>query len=164
MIDWIKARRSIRKYTPEPLSDDQIRTLLEAAMAAPSANNSKPWEFVVVRDGALRQQLAQLHVWAGPAAEAPAVFVVCGRPSDSDHWVEDCSAATQNLLLAAAALGLGGVWVAVYPRTQREDQTRSILRLPDTWRPLCLVPIGHPAEQKAPRTQYDPRRVHYDAL
>lgn len=164
MIDWIKARRSIRKYSPGPVTDEQIRTMLEAAMAAPSASNVKPWEFVVVRDAALRQQLAQVHPWSGMAADAPVVFVICGRPSDSDHWVEDCSAATENLLLAATALGLGGVWVAVYPRSQREDHVRAILHLPNTWHPLCLVPIGHPAETKAARTQYDPQRVHYDAL
>jgi nitroreductase len=164
MIDWIKARRSIRKYGPEPVSNEQIRTMLEAAMAAPSASNIKPWEFVVVRDAPLRQELAQVHPWSGMAADAPVVFVICGRPSDSDHWVEDCSAATQNLLLAATALGLGGVWVGVYPRNQREDHVLKVLRLPKTWRPLCLVPVGHPAETKAPRTQYDPQRVHDDAL
>jgi nitroreductase len=164
MIDCIKARRSIRKYTPQPVDDEQIQTMLEAAMAAPSASNIKPWEFVVVRDAGLRQQLGQVHPWSGMAADAPVVFVICGRPPDSDHWIEDCSAATQNLLLAATALGLGGVWVGVYPRSQREDHIRDALRLPKTWRPLCLVPVGHPAESKAPRTQYDPERVHYDAL
>jgi len=133
-------------------------------MAAPSASNIQPWEFIVVRDPTLRQQLAQVHPWSGMAADAPVVFVVCGRPSDSHHWVEDCSAATQNLLLAATALGLGGVWVAMYPRNQCEDHVRAILRLPETWRPLCLVPVGHPAETKAARTQYDAQRVHYDAL
>jgi nitroreductase len=163
MIDWIKARRSIRKYTAQPVSDEQIGTLLEAAMAAPSGSNIKPWEFVVIRDATLKQQLSQLHRWSRMVASAQVVIAVCGRPSDSHHWIEDCSAATQNLLLAATALGLGSVWVAVYPRKKREDRVRELLRLPTTWHPLCLVPIGHPAETKSPRTQYDRCKVHYDA-
>ena len=164
MIDWIKARRSIRQYTSEPVTDEQIQTLLEAAMAAPSGSNLKPWEFVVVRDAGLRKELSQVHPYAGMAADAAVVFVICGRPNDSRHWVEDCSAATENLLLAVTALGLGAVWVAIYPRAQREDKVRRILRLPEGWRTLCLVPVGHPAEIKPPRTQYDPARVHYDSF
>ena len=164
VIDCIRARRSIRKYTSEPLTDEQIQTLLEAAMAAPSASNRKPWEFVVVRDAGLRQQLSEAHPWAKMAAEAAVVFVICGRPNDSDHWVEDCSAATENLLLAVTSLGLGAVWVGIHPRPQREQAVRRFLRLPEAWRPLCIVPVGHPAESKAPRTQYDAAHVHYDAL
>jgi nitroreductase len=164
MIDWIQARRSIREYTSEPVSEEQIRTLLEAAMAAPSASNIKPWEFVVVRDGALRKEISEVHRYAGMAADAAVVFVVCGRPQDSRHWVEDCSAATQNLLLAATALGLGAVWVAMYPHADREDQMRRILHVPADWRTLCIIPVGHPAETKPERTQYDPARVHYDAV
>ena len=105
MVD-LKSRRSIRKYTSEPVTDEQITTLLEAAMAAPSAVNRKPWEFMVVRDANLRKQLSKVHPWAGMAAAAPVVFVVCGRPNDSDHWVEDCSAATENLLLGQPVPGL----------------------------------------------------------
>lgn len=164
MIDWIKARRSIREYTSEPVTDEQIQTLLEAAMAAPSASNLKPWEFVVVRDAGLRRELSQVHPYAGMAADAAVVFVICGRPNDSRHWVEDCSAATENLLLAVTALALGAVWVAIYPGAQREDKVRRILRLPEGWRTLCLVPVGHPAETKSPRTQYDPARVHHDSF
>ena len=163
MLD-LKSRRSIRKYTSEPVTDEQITTLLEAAMAAPSASNRKPWEFVVVRDAGLRKQLSEVHPWAGMATRAPVVFVVCGRPNDSDHWVEDCSAATENLLLAVTSLELGAVWVGVYPRAEREDQVQLVLHLPKDWRTLCLVPVGHPAETKPPRTQYDPARVHYDAF
>jgi nitroreductase len=164
MIDWIQARRSIREYTSEPVSEEQIRTLLEAAMAAPSASNIKPWEFVVVRDGALMKEISEVHRYAGMAADAAVVFVVCGRQQDSRHWVEDCSAATQNLLLAATALGLGAVWVAMYPHADREDQMRRILHVPADWRTLCIIPVGHPGETKPERTKYDPARVHYDAV
>ncbi|HEY74709.1 MAG TPA: nitroreductase family protein [Thermoflexia bacterium] len=161
-MDLIKKRRSIRKYTDEPVSDEEIRTMLEAAMAAPSANNSQPWEFVVVRDADLRRQLAQTHPWSGMCAGAPVVFVVCAHESRSSHWVEDASAATENLLLAAAGLDLGAVWVGIYPNQEREAHVRKVLGIPDDVRVLCLVPVGHPAESKPPRTQYDPQKVHYD--
>ena len=162
MLDLIKKRRSIRKYTDEPVSEADIRTLLEAAMAAPSANNSLPWEFVVVQEEGLRQKLAETHPWSHMCAGAPLVFVVCGDEQRSDHWVEDTSAATQNLLLAVTALDLGAVWVGVYPRPQREEHVRKVLGIPRGLRVLCLVPVGHPAETKHPRSQYDERRVHFD--
>ena len=162
MLDLIKARRSIRKYSAEPVTDEQVRAMLEAAMAAPSANNAQPWEFVVVRDAELRRRLAATHSWSYMAADAPVVFVVLGDPRQSDHWVEDTSAATQNLLLAATALGLGGVWVGIYPRREREEHVRKALGIPDDRRVLCLVPVGHPAERKPPRMQYDAAKVHYD--
>jgi nitroreductase len=162
MLEVIKARRSIRAYTPEPVSEEDIQAMLEAAMAAPSASNLQPWEFVVVEDAALRGQLAQMHPYSGMAADAPVVFVVVGDKTASRHWVEDTSAATENLLLAATALGLGGVWVGVYPNTDREAYARNLLGVPEGKRVLCIVPVGHPAEQKPPRTQFDPAKVHRD--
>ena len=164
MLELIKARRSVRKYTGEPVTDEQLKQLLEAAMAAPSASNRQPWDFVVVRDKTLLQGLGQVHQWSGMAALAPVVIVVCGREDVSRHWVEDCSAATQNLLLATTALGLGAVWVAVYPEPEREDRVRRLLRIPEQIRVLCIVPLGHPAEAHPPRTQYDPERVHQDGF
>ena len=162
MLDLIKRRRSIRKYTSETVSDDDVRMLLEAAMAAPSANNAQPWGFVVVRDAERRQQLAEAHPWSKMCADAPAVFVVVGDPERSDHWVEDTSAATQNLLLGVTALDLGAVWVGIYPRTERETYVKRVLSIPDQRRVLCLVPVGHPAESRPPRTQYDESKVHYE--
>ena len=162
MLDLIKKRRSIREYTAEPISDADIKAMLEAAMAAPSANNSQPWEFIVVRREDLRRQLAETHPWSYMCANAPVVFVICGHERRSDHWVEDTSAATQNLLLAAAGLDLGAVWIGIYPRPERERHVRKVLDAPDELRILCLVAVGHPAETKSPRTQYDESKVHYD--
>lgn len=93
-------------------------------------------------------------------ANAQVVIAVLGDPSASDYWVEDCSAAVENLLLAATALDLGSVWIAVYPREQREAHVRSTLNIPADLRVLCLVPIGHPGESKPPRTRYDESKVH----
>jgi nitroreductase len=162
MLDLIKQRRSIRRYTDEPVAGADIKTLLEAAMAAPSADNSQPWEFVVVQQDGLRQELAQTHPWSRMCAGAPVVFVVCAHERRSSHWVEDASAATENLLLAAAGLDLGAVWVGVYPNSRYEKHVRQVLDIPSGLRVLCLVPVGHPAESRPPRTQYNEGKVHYD--
>jgi len=164
MLDLIKKRRSIRKYTDEPISDESIKLMLEAAMAAPSAHNSQPWEFVVVRDEKLRRGLAETHSWSYMCSDAPVVFAICGREELSNHWVEDTSAATENLLLAASGQGLGAVWIGVYPTVEREDYVRRILGIPADVRVLCLVAVGNPAETKRARTQYDASRVHYDGF
>lgn len=163
-LEWILKRRSIRAYSDAPVSDAQAQGLLQAAMAAPSADDARPWAFVVVRDPEKRQALAETHQWSQMCAQAPVVIAVLGDPAASDHWVEDCSAATENLLLAAAGLDLGAVWVAVYPRPQREDHVRQVLDIPDQLRVLCLVPVGHPAETKPPRTRYEEGKVHYEAF
>jgi nitroreductase len=162
LLDTIKKRRSIRRYTDQAVTDQQIRQLLEAAMAAPSGSNIQPWEFVVVRDPDLKKQLAQTHTWSSMAADAAVVFVVCGDERASHNWVKDASAATENLLLAATALNLGGVWVGIHPHPDREAHLRRVLDIPEGIRVLCLVPVGHPAESKPPRTQYQESKVHYD--
>lgn len=160
MLDFIESRRSVRRFTPEPVTDDEIRYLLEAAMAAPSANDRRPWEFVVVRDPASRAELAKVHRYSGMAAQAPVVFAVCGREAESDLWMDDCAAATENLLLEAVSLGLGGVWVGIHSTAANEAKVRAILGIPDTVRVLCLIPIGHPAESPAARTRYEAAHVH----
>jgi nitroreductase len=162
VLDLIKKRRSIREYAADPVSDADVQAMLEAAMAAPSASNLKPWEFIVVRKEDLRQQLAKMKTWSYMCAAAPVVFAICGDEGRSRHWVEDTSAATENLLLAAAGLGLGAVWIAVYPEQEYEEYVRNLLSIPDELRVLCLVAVGHPAETKPPRTQYDESKVHYD--
>jgi len=162
MLELIKKRRSIRKFTNAPVSDADIKTLLEAAMAAPSANDLRPWEFVVVRRQELRRRLADMKEWSYMCADAPVVFVVCGDEQSSGHWVEDASAATENLLLTAVALDLGGVWVAVYPDQPREQYAREALGIPAELRVLCMVPVGHPAESRRADTKYDAAKVHYD--
>jgi nitroreductase len=162
VLDLIKKRRSIRQYTDQAVTDNQIRQLLEAAMAAPSGSNIQPWEFVVVKDPDIKRQLAQTHTWSSMAADAAVVFVVCGNERASHHWVEDASVATENLLLAVTALGLGAVWVGIHPNADREAHVRRVLDIPEGIRVLCLVPVGHPAESKPPRTQYTESKVHYE--
>lgn len=161
LIKAIFARRSIREYTGEVISEKDIKTMLEAAMAAPSASNRKPWHFIAVTDRQILDSLAEVHPYGKMLFKAPLCVVVCGDTTISaGSWVQDCSAATENLLLAATALGLGAVWLGVYPREERVDPVRKLLNIPETIVPLNLISIGHPAEEKEPRTQYDERRVH----
>lgn len=160
LIQTIFSRRSIRKYTGEPVSEADVQTLLEAAMAAPSASNIKPWHFVVVTQREMLDALADAHPHGKMLAQAPLCIAVCGDPDLSRYWEQDCSAATENLLLAVSALGLGAVWLGVHPRDDRIGFTRRILDIPENIVPLNLISIGHPAEEKEPRTQYDEARVH----
>jgi len=160
LIQTIFARRSIRKYTHEPVSEADVKTLLEAAMAAPSASNLKPWHFIVVTERQTLDNLAEAHPHGKMLFQAPLCIGVCGDPAASRYWAQDCSAATENLLLAATALGLGAVWLGVYPREERVAAVRQVLGIPETIVPLNLISIGHPAEEKEPRTQYDEARVH----
>jgi nitroreductase len=158
----IFARRSIRKYADKAVSVEDIRSLLEAGMAAPSASNRQPWHFVVVQDRATLKRLANAHPYGKMLAEAALGIAVCGDPGVSDWWVVDCSAATENILVAAAGLGLGSVWLGCYGRAEREQMVRKELGIPSQVGVLSLISIGHPAEHKEPRTQYDASRVHAD--
>jgi nitroreductase len=161
LIKTIFARRSIRKYTAKPIGKKDIKTILQAAMAAPSSSNRKPWHFIVVTDRRKLDDLAKVHPYGKMLFEAPLCIAVCGDTTISPrYWVQDCSAATENLLLAATALGLGSVWLGVYPRESRVDPIRKVLNIPENIVPLNLISIGHPAEEKEPRTQYDELRVH----
>ena len=161
LIETIFARRSIRSYTSEPVSEKSIQTLLEAAMAAPSASNRKPWQFVVVTERETLDELAEAHPHGKMLSGAALGIAVCGDLTEMErYWVQDCSAATENMLLAVTALGLGAVWLGVYPGDERVEAVRRILDLPEHITPLNVVSIGHPAEEKEPRTQFDAERVH----
>jgi nitroreductase len=160
LLQTIFARRSVRKYTDEPVDERDAQTLLEAAMAAPSASNNQPWHFVVVTERQTLDGLAEAHPYGKMLFDAPLCIAVCGDPGRSGYWEQDCSAATENLLLAVAALGLGAVWLGVHPREDRIAAVRRVLGIPETIVPLNLISIGHPAEEKEPRTQYNEERVH----
>jgi len=163
LINTIFTRRSIRKYTAEPVSEKDIKTMLEAAMAAPSASNRKPWHFIVVTNRQILNNLARAHPYGKMLSEAPLCIAVCGdKTISTGSWVQDCSAAAENLLLAATALGLGAVWLGVHPREGRVNPIREVLSIPENIVPLNLISIGHPAEKKEPRTQYDELRVHHE--
>lgn len=162
-LSIIFARRSIRTYTGEPVSAGDIESLLQAGMAAPSGSNRKPWHFVVVTDRSTLQALGERHPYGRMIANAALGIAVCGDPSVSEWWVQDCSAATENILVAAAGLGLGAVWLGCHGRPEREQVVRDVLGIPQRIGVLSLLSIGHPAEDKEARTQYDEQCVHRDA-
>jgi nitroreductase len=160
------ARRSIRSYQDRPVPQELLRALLEAAMAAPTAANSRPWEFVVVTAPDTLALLRERLLFA--RYNAPAAIVVCGNPDVANNtagrqfWVQDCSAATENILIAAAALDLGAVWIGVYPMPGVIKPVRDILGLPENVTPLSLVYLGYPAEERPPSERYDERRVYWE--
>jgi nitroreductase len=163
LLDVMYSRRSIRAFTDESVSDEQVEAMLKAGMAAPSAMNLHPWHFVVVRKRKKLDALADVHKYAYMLAKAPLAIVVCGdQEISSKHWVEDTCAATQNVLLAATAVGLGGVWVSIYPKKKHQSAVRELLDIPDHIGVLCVLAIGHPAEKRKARTQYDVDRVHQE--
>lgn len=157
----ILARRSIRAYTGEPVSREIITKLLEAGMAAPSSMNRTPWHFVVVSDRATLTKLAEAHAHGKMLSGAAVAIAVCGDTVVSpDFWVQDCAAATENILIAVAALGLGAVWLGCHPREERVSAIKAVLGIPGHIGVLSLLSIGHPGERKEPRTQYDAKKVH----
>lgn len=164
-MEAILSRRSIRKYTEQPVSGEIVKELLEAAMSAPSAGNQQPWHFVVIRDRQILNQITGVHPHSLMLKEAPAAVLVCGDlilERHKGYWVQDCSAATENMLIAAQAKGLGAVWLGVYPREDRVAGIRKIIGLPDHVVPFAIVSIGYPGEHKPPSNRFDPGRIHYD--
>jgi len=161
----IVSRRSIRKYTTEPVSDGDVEALLNAAMHAPSAVNEQPWHFVVVKDRETLAAIPQISPTAPMVKDAPVAIAVCADKNLEKFpglWVQDCSAATENMLLAATARGLGAAWAAVYPFEDRVEGIKNLLNLPVNVIPLCVVPVGHPAETPAPVDRFNPSCIHYE--
>ena len=154
-------RRSIRKYTNQPVSPEQVEAILRAAMAAPSASNKQPWQFIAVQERSTLDQLADVHQHAKMLKEATLCIVVCGDRANK-FWEQDCAAATQNILLAATGLGLGSVWLGIHPNPDPVSKVAQLLGIPETHLPLCLISIGHPAEKKDPADRFDQGKVHWE--
>ena len=165
LLECIMSRRSLRSYTDEPIDDGTLERLLRAAMAAPSAGNQQSWRFVVLRDRAARERVAACSPYAGMLPGAGVGIVVCGETLGEKHpgyWVQDCSAAVENILLAACALGLGAVWLGFHPDEGRAGCCAQVLGLPETVVPLAVIAIGHPAQPKPPVDRFEPAYVHTD--
>lgn len=162
LLSAMLARRSIRRYTAEPVTKEQIEALIDAAWAAPSGNGTRAWHFVVVTEEEGRRALSKVHRWAHMVADAPLCIAVCADLTEAPtFWIDDCSAASENILVAAAAIGLGGVWIGIRQAKAHEQQVRDLLGLPTTVGVLCLLAIGHPAEQKSPHGRHDDDRLHW---
>ncbi len=160
-MDNIVTRTSIRDYTDKTVSDDTIEQLLKAAMAAPSARNQQPWRFIVIKDKKTLQAVSENFHTMKMAEKAPLAIVVCGDVS-SDYWVQDASAATENLLLAAHAMGLGAVWCGIYPKEDRVEKLKEMLDISGDIMPLNVIPVGYPAENPLPKDKWDPKKICYE--
>ena len=168
VLNAIHARTSIRSYTAQPIPEEKITKILKAAMAAPSSRNVQPWRFYVVTDRSTLDRLAEGLPFAKMLDHAPLAIVVAGDTTAGDpegeqiyNWVMDCSAASQNLLLAAHAMGLGAVWTGVYPYMARIDAVKTILNIPENIIPLNVIPIGYPDGEHIPKDKWDEGKVLY---
>jgi nitroreductase len=163
-LEAIRTRRSIRAYTRQPVSPAAVESLLRAAMSAPSAMDQRPWQFVVVTDRAKLDGLTAILPGGQMLQQAPLAIVFCGDPTRETklqgYWMQDCSAATENLLLAAHAQGLGAVWIGVYPAEGQVRGVRERLGITAAVVPFSIVALGHPAEKLPPEDRYDRARVH----
>ena len=160
VLENIAERKSVRKYLNKSVEEDKIDAMVKAGMAAPSGMDIRPWEFVVVSAREALDSMAAKLPYAKMLTNAPLAIVVCGDTTRSSYWYLDCSAATQNVLLAAEALGLGAVWTAAYPYEDRIDVVRQNTGLPENIVPLCVIPIGYPDGPQKAKDKFDPQRVH----
>lgn len=160
VLENIAERKSVRKYLNKSVEEDKIDAMVKAGMAAPSGMDRRPWEFVVVTDREALDSMAAKLPYAKMLTNAPLAIVVCGDTTRSSYWYLDCSAATQNVLLAAEALGLGAVWTAAYPYEDRIDVVRQNTGLPENIVPLCVIPIGYPDGPQKAEDKFDLQRVH----
>lgn len=164
-IEAILSRRSIRKYTSAKVTDEQINILLKAAMYAPSAVNKQPWHFVVFRNSNSIKQILEAHPNASMLAGASAAILVCydeHLQHDAGYGPVDCAASMQNMLLAAHDLGLGAVWVGLYPRANRMEAVQRIFSLPEYVKGFAIVSLGYPAESKTKPDRFNPARIHHE--
>lgn len=170
VLECIMTRASVRKYKPETVPDSTITAVLKAGMAAPTAANQQAWHFVVITDQVLKDSITDAFQWTKMVRDCAFAVVVCGdmdklfdddRP-DGGFWTLDCSAASENMLLAAHALGLGGVWCGIYPEEDRMTRLSSILNLPANLRPLNILAFGYPAVPAVPKNKWNPSNVSYN--
>ena len=164
-IQAILTRRSIRKYKKKPISEKVIKELLEAAMSAPSAGNEQPWHFIIIDDPNILSKVPTFHSHAQMLKNASIAILVCGDMNLDEHqgmWIQDCSAATENILIAIRAKDLGAVWLGLYPRKERIKGMIELLRLPQNIMPFSLISIGHPVENQGKVDRYNPLRIHHN--
>lgn len=162
-MDAISKRRSVRKYTDQGVSDELIKKILSAAMSAPSAGNEQPWHFIVVKNKGMLKDLSNCSPYSKAVCAAPVGIVVCGDLSvevHKGHWVQDCSAAVENMLIEATSLDLGAVWLGVYPLEDRIYYIKKLFNLPETIIPFAIIPVGYPCAEHNPVDRFQIKRIH----
>jgi len=162
VIENILTRRSIRSYTDQDVEPEKLEAILEAGMAAPSGKNGQPWDFVVLTRREILDEMAERLPYAKMLREARVAIAVCADRTKSPYWYVDCSAAAENILLAAHALGLGAVWTATYPYRDRMDVVKELCGLPGSYDSLCVIPVGYPAREARPKDNFDAGKIHHE--
>lgn len=171
MLDAIRKRASVRQYTDEPVSEEDLEEILAAALSAPTANNVRPWHIVVVTDDEKRAKLSQVHQWASFCAQSPVVLVFCADAGRQPHWwIEDACAALENALIEAAEHDLGTCWVGIRggegvegPGPEREEMVRDLLDIPKAIRVLGIVSLGHPRGEPTPKQAGPMDAIHRES-
>lgn len=162
-LETIFDRKSVRKYTERPVEKDKLEMLVRAGMAAPSSRDRRPWEFVIITDRNLLDKMADGLPLARMLKDTKQAIIVCGDTVKSNNaWQLDCSAAAQNVLLAAESMGLGAVWTAAYPYPERIKVVREALQLPDHIVPLTVIPIGYPTGIEKTKDKFNKKQIHYN--
>ena len=164
-LEAIFTRRSVRDFTHDPVSQEEIEKLLKAGMQAPSAGNEQPWHFVVIDDPDILHAVPEFHPYSKMLLDAPLAIQVCSDRKleiKRASWIQDCSAATQNILLAAHAMGLGAVWLGIFPKSERVFGMQKLLNLPKDIRPFGLIAVGHPNNKPEPVDRFKEARVHHN--
>lgn len=166
-LNFIFSRRSVRKYENREIPEDLFQDLFEAAMAAPSAVAKDPWHFLLIRDRKMLDRITGILPHGQMLKQAPAAVIVCGdinkaHSNELSYMLQDLSAAVENILLAATALGLGSCWLGMHPRPERIAGIKKLFTLPENIVPMCGIALGWPADQPGPRTRFQPDRVHYE--
>lgn len=168
-IEDIMTRTSVRSYSDKEVGNEQIDTLLRAAMAAPTAGNKQPWRFVVVNDRAILDSIGDNFGTMTMAKQASLAVIMCGDVTATfdgegqGYWIQDVSAASENLLLAAHAMGLGAVWCGIYPMSERVKQFSQMLNLPENILPMACICIGYPSGETTPKDKWKPEYIHYNS-
>jgi nitroreductase len=165
LLEAIHTRRSIRQFTEQPIPEEVLEKVLKAAMQAPSARNFQPWHFIIIDDRKLLKEIPRFQPYAAMLETAPLAIAVCGDftlEQTVEYIALDCAAATQNMLLTAHGLGLGAVWLGIYPREKRIEGLKKLLQLPEKILPVSLIVLGHPAEHQPPISRFKQERIHHN--
>jgi len=165
IMESILTRRSIRDYTNILVPEDLIIKIIKAGMYAPSAGNQRAWQFIVINDRNILDKIPEIHPYSQMLKKSNVAILVCGDKSlqkHQDFWAQDCSAATQNMLLAIHSLGLGGVWLGIYNIIERVEGIKKLLNLPEYITPFSLIPIGYPKDSVENTERFDKEKIHYN--
>ncbi len=165
LINFLRTRRSIREYEEKKIPKETIMEILKTAMYAPSAHNKQPWEFFVVEERKILNEISNNHPYAKMLKKAPAAVVVLAdtkKQLDEGYFAQDCSAATMNILLSAWAYGIGSCWIGVFPKEERIELIKEILKVPERYVPFSIVSLGYPVKLPEKVERFDEKRIHFN--